>query len=528
MRNPAPLFAAASVIQKYLSQRRSDAEQTRNEKGACGRAILAVCVFLRRVAASPRETLFMILGASVLQSACSLAPRYERPPLPTASEYPGDYSGDVATGSRPVELGWRDFFADPRLEALIATSLERNRDLAVAITQIEETRGLYGVQRADRLPTLGATADGSRSRYGPDSVALGGGVAPGDDPVTIDRYSLSAGIASFELDFWGRVRNLSEAARRQYLATVEAARAVRLSLIREVALAYLSVREAGERIELAQATLESRRQELQIAQRRLDAGVTSALDYHQAETLLTQAETELAALRLTHAQAENALATLIGGPIVGSLPDALPLEQQVQVDTLAAGVPSELLATRPDVVAAEQQLRAARANIGAARAAFFPSITLTGSYGYSSSSLDELVGQGGLTWSYGPSITLPLFDYGRRSANLSVAEARDNIAIANYERTIQTAFQEVANALAGRRYLAEQVAAQERGTIAQRRLAAFARARYREGVVSHLEVLDAERNLFAAEQTLLQVRRAEAANIVTLYVALGGGALDAR
>jgi multidrug efflux system outer membrane protein len=470
---------------------------------------------------------FAAASVIVLLGACSLAPRYERPPLPTAAEYPGEYSGDVAAGSRPPELGWRDFFADPRLEALIAASLERNRDLAVAITQIEETRGLYRIQRADRLPTLAVGADGTRTRYGPDSVAVGGlGVA--DEPVTVDRYALNASIASFELDFWGRVRNLSESARREYLATVEAARAVRLSLIREVALAYLSAREAAERIELAQATLESRRQELQIAQRRLDAGVTSALDYHQAETLLTQAETELAALRLTHAQAENALATLVGGPIAGSLPDALPLEQQVQVNTLAAGVPSELLATRPDVVAAEQQLRAARANIGAARAAFFPSITLTGSYGYSSESLDDLVGQGGLTWSYGPSITLPLFDFGRRSANLSVAEARDNIAVANYERTIQTAFQEVANALAGRRYLSDQVAAQERGTIAQRRLAAFARARYREGVVSHLEVLDAERNLFAAEQALLQVRRAEAANLVTLYVALGGGALDAR
>jgi multidrug efflux system outer membrane protein len=471
----------------------------------------------------------LLAAASVilLLGACSLAPRYERPPLPTTPEYPGEYSGDIAAGSRPMELGWRDFFADPRLEALIAASLERNRDLAVAITQIEETRGLYRIQRADRLPTLAVGADGTRTRYGPDSVATGG-LNIADEPVTVDRYSLSAVVASFELDFWGRVRNLSESARREYLATVEAARAVRLSLIREVALAYLSAREAAERIELAQATLESRRQELEIAQRRLDAGVTSALDYHQAETLLTQAETELAALRLTHAQAENALATLVGGPIAGSLPDAAPLEQQVQVDTLAAGVPSDLLTTRPDVVAAEEQLRAARANIGAARAAFFPSITLTGTYGYSSEALDDLVGQGGLTWSYGPSITLPLFDFGRRSANLSVAEARDNIAVANYERTIQTAFQEVANALAGRRYLSEQVAAQERGTIAQRRLAAFARARYREGVVSHLEVLDAERNLFAAEQALLQVRRAEAANLVTLYVALGGGVLDAR
>jgi outer membrane protein, multidrug efflux system len=477
-----------------------------------------------------RATLVAAASALLLQSACSLAPRYERPPLPTSPEYPGEYAGDIAAGARASELGWRDFFADPRLEALVAAALERNRDLVAALAQIEETQGLYRIQRADRVPTVSVSADAARTRYGPDSVALGGGGAVGasDQPFILDRYSLSGGIPAFELDLWGRVRNLSEAARRQYLASIETARAVRLSLIREVALAYLDVREAAERIQLAEATLNSRRAGLTIAQRRLDAGVTSALDFHQSETLLTQAETELAALRLTRAQAENALATLIGGPIEGSLPDALPLERQVQVETLAAGVPSELLATRPDILAAEQQLRAARADIGAARAAFLPSITLTGSYGYSSSELDALVGEDGLTWSYGPSISLPIFDFGRRRGNLTAAHARDRLALANYERAIQIGFQEVANALAGRRYLAEQVAAQERATLAQRRLANYARARYREGVVSHLEVLDAERNLFAAEQALLQVRRAEAANLVTLYVALGGGALDAR
>ena len=478
---------------------------------------------------APSRIALAILTALLL-GACSLAPRHVRPDLPTASEYPGEYTGDASLGARAPQLAWRDFFADPRLEALVDSALKHNRDLAVAVAQIEETRGLYGIQRADRLPTFSVNSDASRTRVGPQSAIISGtpNIPDTGAAAIFERYTLGVGIASFELDFWGRVRNLSDAARAQYLATVEAARAFRLALIREVALAYLSTLEATERIQLAEATVESRREGLRIAQRRLDAGVTSALDFHQAETLLTQAETELAALRLAKAQADNLLAVLVGGPVDAPLPDALPLAEQSKVAALAAGLPSELLTTRPDILGAEEQLRAARANIGAARAAFLPSITLTGSYGYSSTDLDDLVGEDGLTWTFGPSINLPIFDFGRRRGNLTVAQAREHIAIASYESTIQTAFQEVANALAGRRYLAEQVAAQERATLAQRRLAAFAQARYREGVVSYLEVLDAERNLFAAEQALLQVRRAEVANLVTLYIALGGGVIDAR
>jgi multidrug efflux system outer membrane protein len=360
---------------------------------------------------------------------------------------------------------------------------------------------------------------------------LGSGVGTPGVPIeagsaTIDRYSVGVGTSAFELDFWGRVRNLSEAARSQYLAAVETRRAFQLSLIHDVASTYLASLEAAERIRLAEATVQSRQEGLRIARRRLDAGVTSALDFRQAETLLTQAETELAGLRLTKAQSDNFIAVLAGGPIDETLPEPLPLSKQAVAATLAPGLPSELLNARPDILAAEERLRAARANIGAARAAFFPSISLTGSYGYASTELHDLVGDDNVTWSFGPSIDLPIFDAGRRRGNLDVARARENIAIASYERTIQTGFQEVSNALAGRRYLAEQVASQERGTLAQRRIADLARTRYREGVVSYLEVLDAERNLFAAEQALLQVRRAEADNLITLYVALGGGLIE--
>jgi multidrug efflux system outer membrane protein len=457
---------------------------------------------MRRVAA--------LLAFSLLGGCRQLAPPHVRPGLPVPQAYPEEYAGGVESGTRAAEIGWREFFEDERLEALLAAAFENNRDLAIAVAQIEQARGFYRIQEADRLPTIALGGDASRSR-------LAGG--------TIDRFSIGVGVSGFELDFWGRVRNLSEAARSEFLATVEAERAFRLSLLREVAAVYLLSREAAERIELAEATVRSRGEGLRIARVRLDAGITSALDFRQAESLLTQAETELAGLRLAKAQNDNALAVLVGGP-VATLPEGLPLARQVNPVALAAGLPSELLAGRPDILAAEERLRAARADIGAARAAFFPSIALTGDLGLASAELGDLVGSDGLTWSFGPSITLPIFNRGRLRGNLAVAQANERIAIASYERAIQTAFREVADALAGRRYLAEQVAAQERGTLAQRQIAELARTRYSEGVVSYIEVLDAERNLFAAEQALLQLRRAQVDNLVALYVVLGGGVIE--
>lgn len=457
-------------------------------------------------------TLLALLGG------CQLAPPHVRPDLPTVPEYPAAYAGDVTLGERAVEIGWRDFFADPRLELLVASALERNRDLAIAVAQIEEARGLYRIQDAERLPLIGATGDASRSRVS--------GAETGVGAVTSSRYAIGVGVTGFELDFWGRVRNLSEAARSEYLATVQAERAFRLALIRDVASAYFGVREAEERIALAEATVRSREEGLRIARRRLEAGVTSALDFRQAESLLTQAETQLASLRLAQAQSENFLAVLVGGPIAIPLPEPLPLDRQRSDVTIAAGLPSELLVVRPDILAAEERLRAARANIGAARAAFYPSISLTGSLGFASTELGDLVGSDGFTWNFGPSINLPIFDWGGREGNLTVAEARENIAVASYERTVQEAFREVADALAGRRWLDEQVEAQIRGLDAQRAIADLARTRYREGVANYLEVLDAERTLFIEEQVLIQLRRAELENLVSLYIALGGGTLE--
>ena len=454
-------------------------------------------------------------------SACHFAPPHAQPALPTPATY--DAGAAPTTGTRPTEIGWREFFPDPRLDVLIEAALTHNRDLAVAVARIEQARGFYRIQGAERFPTPTVAAGASRSHNGRNAAGF---ASAGD--VTIDRASINVAVNQFELDFWGRVRDLTASARADYLATVQAQRAFRLSLIQDVATTYLATIETAEQIRLADTTVQSRREGVRIAQVRFRAGLTSALDLHQSESLLAQAEASLAGLRLTQVQVNNQLLVLVGGPVAGPLPAPLPLTQQTAPTALAAGLPSELLLARPDVLAAEERLRSAEANIGAARAAFFPTISLTGVLGFASSALNSLVGSEGLTWSYAPTLVTPIFNRGRLRGNALVARAQGDIAVADYERTIQVAFQEVSNALAGRQQLADEVAAQERGTVAQRQIAALARTRYLEGVVSYIEVLDAERNLFASEQQLLRLRRANAENLVALYVSLGGGAIERR
>ena len=468
-----------------------------------------------------------VLLAMLGLAGCNLAPDQVRPVAPVSAKwFDPSAMGGVSTEDASTEaaapgsiaatrIGYADYFPDPRLKALVALGLERNRDLSIAIARIAEARGLYGVERANQLP--GLAADGSLIRNRTSASDAGG------NPVTQTRYAAGLVVPSFELDFWGRVRNLSAAARSQYLATEAGERAARLSIIRSIATTYWIAREADERVALAEATVTSRQEGVRIAKRRLEAGVTSALDYRQAQSLLTQAETELAALKLTRAQTRHEMIVLVGGPIPNLLPPSLPLSAQKPQQALAAGLPSDLLEARPDIVAAEEQLKAARANVGAARAAFFPQIALTGGFGYASADLGSLFSDDGLNWSFGPSISIPIFDWGRRKGNVDVAVARTDIAVATYEQTVQVAFREVADGLAGRRYLAEEVEAQEHATKAQREIARLARIRYREGVANYLEVLDAERYLFTAEQTLLSLRRQELSNLAALYAALGGG-----
>lgn len=470
-----------------------------------------------------RRLATVALASTMLPSCVNLAPDHTRPALASAPAFHPEYSPDGSVVAS--QLSYREWYTDPRLQGLIASALKHNRDLVAATARVEQARARYRIENSRRLPNLVATASGTRTRQataGNPVIGAGGGNLP--TSFTFNRFDIGVGVSAFELDFWGRVKNLSDAARASYLASVANQRAFYLSLIADTATTYFEIVETEEQIVLAEATAESRLEGLRIARLRLDAGITSALPYRQAETLLTQAEQQIASERLALAQLRNQLAVLVGGAQPEGLPQGLPLAAQADDRRLAAGLPSELLLARPDILAAEEQLRAARANIGAARAAFFPSISLTGNAGLTSGSLANLFDNDGLGWSFGPSISLPIFDFGARVANLDLARALEVEQVATYDRTVQQAFREVSDALAGRLYLAEQIATLERARAAQVEIARIARARYREGVADYLEVLDAERNLFSAEQQLLTTRRAWLQNRATLFIALGGGA----
>ena len=473
-----------------------------------------------------KRLIALALASTMLAGCTSMAPDHVRPAPATTPAFDSEYlpDGEVVAS----QLSYREWFVDPRLQGLVALALENNRDLLAATARIEQARARYRIEDSRRLPDIVADAGAVRTRQplSANPALDTGDVEGAPDAITFNRFDVGVGVSAFELDFWGRVASLSDAARAEYLATVAAQRAFYLSLIADTATTYYEIVETEEQIALAEATAESRREGLRIAKVRLDNGVTSALPFRQAETLLTQAEQRLAAEQLTLARLHNQLAVLVGGTIPDPLPDGLTLAQQGDERRLAAGLPSTLLFVRPDIVAAEEQLRAARANIGAARAAFFPTISLTGNTGFSSSSLDDLFSGSGWGWSFGPAISLPIFDWGAREANLALAQALEVEQVANYDRTVQGAFREVSDALAGRRWLAEQVATLERAVIAQERIAHIARLRYREGVANYLEVLDAERNLFNARQELLATERALLQNRATLFVALGGGIGD--
>ena len=464
------------------------------------------------------------LAVVVMISGCNFAPKHITPALSTPVEFPPEVSPAGSIDAASVR--WEDFFQDERLRELIAQALENNRDLRIAVARIEETRGLYRIQRVDELPRLGLSAGAVRNRIGTASLspAQGGGTGPTAIGFTTNNYDVGVAVTSFELDFWGRVRNLSDAARARYFATVSAERAFCISLIRDLATAYVTSRSLAEQAEQADHAVATRQEGLRIAKLRLDAGVTSALDYRQAESLLTQAQAEAASLRNQRAQQRNIVRLLVGSPIdEEALAPARRLRDQGIIRDIDAGLPSSLLINRPDIIAAEETLRSARANVGAARAAFFPAISLTGRFGFASNSLDNLFTDSGTNWSFGPSLSLPIFNWGARKGGLTVARARESIEVATYERTVQVAFREVSDALANRRYLAEQIIAQQRAVDAQSALTRLARLRYQNGVAQFLEVLDAERNLFSAQQALIQLRGAQLGSLVTLYAALGGG-----
>jgi NodT family efflux transporter outer membrane factor (OMF) lipoprotein len=445
-----------------------------------------------------------------LSGCMSLAPHYERPALPVPDSWPTD--APDARQTPGVNMDWRDYFPDPQLQSLIAQALVHSRDLRIAVQRVEEARATYGVRRADQFPAVNAGASYVRFR------APGGLLGSG--PIIGGGYSVSLMESNWELDFWGRVRNLKDAALENFLASDASRRAATLSLITQVADSYLVLRESDERIAIARQTIASRSESLRIFRRRFEVGAISRLDLTQSEILLEQAQTLVAQLEQARAADAHALDVLVGAPARLSPPSQLD-DDSVRAD-LAAGLPSQLLENRPDIVAAEHQLRAANADIGAARAAFFPRITLTSSIGSSSTALHSLFAANTGSWIFLPSVSLPIFDAGRNRSNLQLEEAREKEALAQYEKSIQSAFRDVADALSAREWLADQVQSARATLDAQTERARLARLRYDNGATPFLEVLDAQRDLLNAQQQLVQTRRALLSSRVALYAALGG------
>ncbi len=480
--------------------------------------------------------LIPLLAATAL-AGCNFAPKYVQPAAPVAPAFPETAATPAARSA--VEIGWREFFQDPRLQAYLAAALANNRDLAQAVARVAQARAQYRIQNAERLPQVEAVAGATRVRSPSSSFNFPGGntgtgtgtgtgaAAPAADAVTFNQFNVGVQVASFELDLWGRVANLTEAARREYLASAEAADAFRVSLVGQVAATYLQIRAGEEQIALAERTVTGRRAGLQIARKRMDAGVTSSVDYDQAALLVTQAENELAELRRTVGQAQNLLTVLVGGPIAEPLPPARPLSDPGIYAKVEPGLPSDLLTNRPDIRQAEQRLRAANANIGAVKGALFPQISLTGLLGFISPTLGGLFSGDNFQYSTGLNATQGILTWGRSTGGLRLSQAQRDELVAAYQKATQQGFREVADALVARQRYAEQIAVAQRGVAAQQRLTRVARLRYDNGLSIYLEVLDAERNLFAAEQQLLALRSAQLQSEVSLYVALGGGLKEA-
>ena len=472
-----------------------------------------------------RATLFLGLFAATALTGCiDMAPRYQRPPLPTPTTFPtGPAYPPPATDVQPV-VGWRDFFADPRLKSVIGQALANNRDLRAAVANIAAARAQYQVQRASLFPHLNASA-GATIGQEPASVLTGVSI-PGQGEVNIHQYSIGAGVSAYELDLFGKLRNLSRAAQDQYFATREARDAAQIALVGEVAAAYLTLASDRSLLKIAQDTVTSGARAVDLTQSRHSVGVDSGLDVAQAQTIVEQAHFDVQRLTTQVAQDRNALDLLVGAPVGDDLLPAVLGDPAVVLSRLPAGMTSSVLLRRPDILQAEDQLKAGDANIGAARAAFFPSITLTGSGGLISNSLSTLFQGAAATWSFVPAISQPIFDAGVNSGNLALAKAQRDMAIDNYEKAVQTAFREVADALAQRGTIEGEIGAQQRLVAADQTSLRLANARYAHGADTFLNVLIAQRAYYAAQQTLVTTQQTEATNLVALYTALGGG-LDA-
>ncbi len=450
-----------------------------------------------------------VLPMVLLAGCMSLAPDYQRPPAPVADRFPDGAEAIATAAPAAVDIAWQQFFSDPQLKAFIAQALQNNRDLRVAVLNIEQARAQLQIRRADQVPGANVAAGAAQVNN-----------ANGDITTA---YLAGFVMPSFELDFFGRVKSLSDAALGQYLATEEARKTAQIVLVASVANAYLALLGDIEQLALTERTLATRESSLQLTRLKFDNGVASELDVAQARSLVEGARVALQILRRQRAQDQNAIVLLVGQPLTVELPADGTLLGMTIGPELPAGLPSDLLANRPDIRQSEQQLLAANANIGAARAAFFPRITLTASAGVASGNLLDLVKAGSLAWTFSPQLVLPIFDGGRNQANLEAAIAQRDISIALYEKAIQAAFREVADALAGRATLSDQLRAQKAQADAEGARFKLSDLRYRTGVSSYLDVLDAQRSLFLAQLATVQVQLSRLQNQVTLYKVLGGG-----
>lgn len=458
-----------------------------------------------------------ILAVSMLGmtlGACSLAPAYHRPDTPVPDRFPLAAADAGQTATLPA---WRDFFRDPRLQALIGLALKNNRDLRIAVGRVEEARAQFGIVQSERVPTIGLQGTGQVTRM-PADMRNGG-----PDAKSVSRsYSAGVGMTAFELDFFGRVRNLSEAAYQSYLSTDQARRTVQLGLIAQTAEAYFRLRSAQVMRDLMDQTLEARKGTLDLVQSRFDVGVASDLDLAQAQAQYDTVRADRIAAERAMAQAGNALQLILGMPVPDDLPEPLPFGREQLLPSLPAGLPSQLLERRPDIVGAEHDLLAANAQIGAARAAFFPRISLTGLFGFASPELDALFGGSHRHWQFSPLIQMPLFSGGVKG-NLDLAKARSNIAVSAYEKAIQTAFREVADGLAGEATYSQQLDALRATEESALRTLKLAQIRYETGVDSFLQVQSAQVALYGVQQQFIQLGTDALFNRVELYKSLGGG-----
>jgi len=473
-----------------------------------------------------RLSLLLVLAATTSLAGCNLAPNYIRPAgaVPAALPRDGVYP-PASTDARDVtKIGWRDFFLDDRLRQVVQRGLDHNQDLALAAANVLQARAQYRVQRADLVPTTSAT--GAATYTNSAAGVAGGGVGNGglgNNATNLEFYSANVGFSAFELDLFGRTRNLSRAALEQFYATEEAQRATRISLIAEIATAWLTIAADEEQLALSQQTLSTFQETLRLTTAQFRVGVASELESRQAETNYQAARNDIAVLQTRIAQDRNALDLLVGAPVDASLLPTVLGDARPAIEVLPTDLSSTVLLRRPDVLRAEHQLIAQNASIGAARAAFFPTISLTAVVGTISTALGGLFANGSFNYTASPGVSLPLFDGGRNRGNLDYARASQAAAVATYQKTLQTAFRETADALAQRGTIDEQVAAQSARANAARVAANLSDARYRAGVDSFLTSLDAQRTSYAAQQQLVNTRLARGANAVTLYRVLGGG-----